>query len=876
MLSSSTHKVCFDIGGKPAIYRLLENLHAAGIRTHVIVVGAMAGQVVETVGKRFPEAVFAYQHEQKGTGHAAQVGARVLQRLGHTDPVLVTMGDKLLGPSAVTGLTAHSKRTEADLCFLTAPRTPNDTAGRVLTDRNRQILGNFEVFDIQRARWFDDLDKLCRRRKTIASKQLLATGRKRFPSEKKLRLAGGDLLALAEASDQIPVEAIRGLLPDRPGSLRVGGRWITGERVEKQARTVNVSVYLYRAEALYESLGHITPDNAQGEYYLTDTIDFLANTVDERGAYRFRVHELPLEDPHAVMAFNSPDELLAIEDHLHRHAVAASAARTAAVRDPRQFKPLGKWRSILEKVPAGLRRRLAEIYGPDDSRMDKRLSIYRSVLARFAKRFGNDREVCIVRAPGSINLMGRHVDHQGGHVNVMAIDREVVMVAGDRDDDLVRLTNLKARDFPSREFGISRLLGDFNWDDWLSFVDSPQVRRLVRESAGDWSDYVKAVVLRIQQRYHDVRLHGMDCAVAGDIPIAAGLSSSSALVVATAHAALAINHAEVEGRQFVDLCEEGEWFVGARGGMADHAAIRFGRRGSVAHVRFFPFEVERNVALPGDLRVIIANSQIPPAAGSGTRNQVNQRVASYEIGLRLLRGGFREFEPLLAHLRDVSTARLGVKLSQIYTMVRQLPLAITRTRLRQILSESTRADLDDLWTSHPDPGDYAVRQVVMYGLAECQRARIAADLLQRGDPGTFGRLMNISHDGDRVLRFDADGNGRPHAPAVADADLHALIEDLTSEEPDRVAGAQLHLQPGGYACSLPEIDRMVDAVVGLPGVHGAQLSGAGLGGCIMVLADADAAPAVERTLRQVYYRPGGLVPQVSVCQPVEGSGLLTV
>jgi len=81
----------------------------------------------------------------------------------------------------------------------------------------------------------------------------------------------------------------------------------------------------------------------------------------------------------------------------------------------------------------------------------------------------------------------------------------------------------------------------------------------------------------------------MDCAVTGDIPVAAGLSSSSAVLVAVAHAAVAINDFDLEPRQFVDLCGEGEWFVGSRGGAADHAAIRFGRRGSIAHVRFFPF-----------------------------------------------------------------------------------------------------------------------------------------------------------------------------------------------------------------------------------------------------------------------------------------------
>ena len=38
-----------------------------------------------------------------------------------------------------------------------------------------------------------------------------------------------------------------------------------------------------------------------------------------------------------------------------------------------------------------------------------------------------------MRSPGRINLMGRHIDHQGGTVNVMAVNREIIMVAAPRD-----------------------------------------------------------------------------------------------------------------------------------------------------------------------------------------------------------------------------------------------------------------------------------------------------------------------------------------------------------------------------------------------------------------------------------------------------------
>jgi len=876
MRSSTTHKVCFEIVGRPAVCRLLQTCRDAGIATQVVVVGSMVGQVVETVGRQFPDVIFTYQHEQKGTGHAAQIGAQALRKLGYRGPVLLTMGDKVMEPPVLKALIEYFRRTEADLCFLTAPRGASDGAGRILTDGSDRVVANLEVFDINKARWFGELERLCRRQRQIAASTLLTTGRKYFSSESKLKLAAGPLWDLSQRGGRIAGRQVRELLGERPGSLRVGKQYLSADRVERDARTENVSVYLYRADALYEALDNLRNDNAQGEYYLTDTIRFLAGAADERGQPRFRVRQLPLEDPKAVMAFNSPDELLAIEDYLHRKREAVRHHQKATVLDRRQFRPVQRWQALFQSPPAGLKRRLREIYGPHDARWQHRLDAYKCVLGLFARRFGNDRPACIVRAPGRVNLMGRHVDHQGGYVNPLAIDREVILVASPRNDDLIRLVNVSPREFPDREFVMSELLGNFNWDDWLSYVDSPQVRQLVRETAGDWSNYAKAALLRLQQKYREIRIRGMDCAVTGDVPVAAGLSSSSAVLVAVAHAAVAINDFDIEPRQFVDLCGEGEWFVGSRGGAADHAAIRFGRRGSVAHVRFFPFEVEEIVQLPADAVVIIANSQIKAAKSASARDQFNQRVATYRIGVRLLREYHRAYAPLIEHLRDVSSRRLGIKTSQIYELIRRLPNRMTRRQIAQTLSAEESKGLDRLWTSHADPGEYRVRKVVLFGIAECHRSQLCVDLLKKGDIEAFGRLMKVSHDGDRVVRFDAQGNAAPYDSEASDAYLNGLIEDLASEEPHRVAAAQLHLQPGGYACSLPELDRMVDLVSEVPGVYGAQLSGAGLGGCIMILADRSAADSVERRLKKAYYRPGGLVPQVSVCQPVEGSGLLVV
>jgi N-acetylgalactosamine kinase len=101
-----------------------------------------------------------------------------------------------------------------------------------------------------------------------------------------------------------------------------------------------------------------------------------------------------------------------------------------------------------------------------------------------------------------------------------------------------------------------------------------------------------------------------------------------------------------------------------------------------------------------------------------------------------------------------------------------------------------------------------------------------------------------------------------------------LIEDLESGDPKRIDRAQLARQPGRYACSLPVIDRMVDIASATPGVAGAQLAGAGLGGCLMVLVRRETVPVLRANLDRFAKEDPGAEPAVLVCLPIAGAGLL--
>ncbi len=470
-------------------------------------------------------------------------------------------------------------------------------------------------------------------------------------------------------------------------------------------------------------------------------------------------------------------------------------------------------------------------------------------------------------------MMGRHVDHQGGHCNLMTIGYETLVVAHPRKDDKICLYNTDSKKFPERHFSINELLSQLPWEDWLSLVNSKEVSDLVSKYGGDWSQYVKAAVLRLQKRFPANKLKGIDMLVSGEIPAASGLSSSSSLVVATAEAMIATNNLNIYPSQLVDLCGEGEWFVGTRGGSADHAAIKFGENDKIVKVTFFDFAVEDIVPFPESCVLAVCNSGIQANKTTNAKDQFNHRVACYKIGFKLIKKYAPQYAGLLKHLRDLNTANLNIYLSRIYNILLRLPMYATQEELRKLLPEE---NLDLIFSTHIPPKDglYPIRGVVLYGIAECERSKIFADALKNNDIVRIGQLMNVSHDGDRVCRFTKELEKTGYMSPVSNDYILNLIDDIESGQPDRVAKAQLEWQPGGYRCSVKEIDLMIDIANNTKGVYGAQLAGAGLGGCMMVLIDKEHVHELKNNLVKNYYKPYKKEPSVMICKPIAGSKVL--
>jgi galactokinase len=157
----------------------------------------------------------------------------------------------------------------------------------------------------------------------------------------------------------------------------------------------------------------------------------------------------------------------------------------------------------------------------------------------------------IASAPGRVNLIGEHVDYNGGPVLPIAIDRRTVVVAG-----------------PADGF------------EFVAELDPVPVTRRPDEAARDhWSDYVLGVVRELQVL--DAAPRGARVAVTSDVPAGGGLSSSAALTVAATRALARLAGATLSPRQVAGVAYRAEHdFVGVRCGTMDQMVIANARPGT--------------------------------------------------------------------------------------------------------------------------------------------------------------------------------------------------------------------------------------------------------------------------------------------------------
>ena len=398
------------------------------------------------------------------------------------------------------------------------------------------------------------------------------------------------------------------------------------------------------------------------------------------------------------------------------------------------------------------------------------------------------------RVPGRINLLGEHLDYNGLPVLPMAIDRELHLAFAGSARPTIRLRNT-----------------DANYPECV-FENGPH---LEPGETGAWENYCKAAVEGINQHFGAGELPGMDVLVHSDLPSAAGLSSSSALVVGFALAYLATRGytlgQDISRRELACVLANAEHYVGTAGGGMDQAILLNAEAGHATKINFIPFQFE---SLPLSERhvFIVCDSLVASRKTGGSLAKYNAGPSVCSLIVNMLNVHFnKHFGPEFS-IDCLGDLWLG-------------PLCFNRNEVQQLLDDvlpnpgmspgaiirylgMPPALVREYWLdSIPNPtGEIPLQARARHVLTEYYRVEEARDALIAGDMNTFGRLMTASH---RSCAVD-------------------------------------------YAISTPELDRLVSILTGA-GCLGARLTGAGFGGAVIGLATAARAAGVLEAVRREYY-----------------------
>jgi galactokinase len=379
-----------------------------------------------------------------------------------------------------------------------------------------------------------------------------------------------------------------------------------------------------------------------------------------------------------------------------------------------------------------------------------------SVTSTFRERFSGS-PTHLARAPGRVNLIGEHTDYNDLPVLPIALQREARLAFRPRDDGRVVLHDVDP-EFESLEFEL--------------------LPGVPPEPEGHWGNYAKGAADLLARRFAIWR--GFEGVLGSDIPVAAGLSSSTAVVTAVGLALAHINEVPVETSLFAELMAEAERFTGTQGGSMDHAISMGARAGCAAMITFKPLRL-RHVQLPADWCFVVADTGTRAEKSGAARKVYNLRRAECE----------EAFSFVLEEV--VRSDRAGMIPTDYPSLLRALPAE----QLLPIAEDVLRSNLLRRF-----------RRVV----SEASRVEAARDLLRAANTTRFGTLMDASQGS---LRSD-------------------------------------------FLVSTAELDE-VAAIAREGGAAGARLTGAGLGGCVVALADRSTVDGVLESLVSEYYEPRKLI-----------------
>lgn len=187
--------------------------------------------------------------------------------------------------------------------------------------------------------------------------------------------------------------------------------------------------------------------------------------------------------------------------------------------------------------------------------------------------------------PGRVNLIGEHIDYNGGMVMPFAISLGSYVAVSFNEDETFRFRSI----------------------DFSEKADIPLAPSYTK-TGPEWYNYPLGVIHELLKAGHPLK--GMDLLFAGDLPVGTGLSSSASIEVLTGYMIATLHNIDIDKRSIALLSKRVEnEFIGLSSGIMDQYAVALGKKNqallldcdTVTH-EYMPFET-------GAYKLVIINSR---------------------------------------------------------------------------------------------------------------------------------------------------------------------------------------------------------------------------------------------------------------------------
>lgn len=177
------------------------------------------------------------------------------------------------------------------------------------------------------------------------------------------------------------------------------------------------------------------------------------------------------------------------------------------------------------------------------------------MIKKFAKLF-NRNDGNVYYSPGRVNLIGEHIDYNGGFVFPCALSYGTYGIAAKRNDRIVKVFS-----------------NPFSKETYTFDLD-----HLIKDPKNSWADYIKGSIKAILDKGYTIE-YGVDLYIEGTLPVNAGLSSSSSLELLIIYIFDHLNSLHIKRPEMAILGKDVEnKFIGVNSGIMDQFIIANGQK----------------------------------------------------------------------------------------------------------------------------------------------------------------------------------------------------------------------------------------------------------------------------------------------------------